>query len=187
MRMQWMSLALIAGTLAAGTAAADHGHHRARGHETRYVYARVVDVEPIVRLVTVDRPRRECWQETVYESVPRPFDKAGVTLAGAIVGGAVGRQFGSGDGRDALTLIGSLAGAAVANEHAERRAEAYRAAAPRAVPVERCEVVNDRVTQRRIDGYRVTYEYRGRRHTLRMAEPPQDRIRLRVSVQPVGF
>lgn len=181
MRTKWMPLALAAGLLAAGTAAAD------RKHDTRYVYARVVDVDPIVRLVTVERPRRECWQETVYESAPEPFGKAGVTLAGAIVGGAVGRQFGSGSGRDAMTLIGTLAGAAVANERAERRADAYRGGAVRAVPVERCRVVGERVTEERVDGYRVTYQYAGRRYTMRTLEPPPDRIRLQVDVRPVGF
>lgn len=183
MRTHWMSVALAAGVLGAGTAAAGGKH------DTRYVYARVVDVEPIVRYVTVDRPRRECWEEMVYESdvTPRPFGEAGVTLAGAIVGGAVGRQFGRGRGRDAMTLIGSLAGAAVANERAGRRAVAYGAARSRAVPVERCEVVSDRVTEERVEGYRVTYQYDGRRYTMRTAAPPPDRIRLQVSVRPVGF
>lgn len=182
MRTKWMPLAvMVAGALGAGTAAAGGKH------DMRYVYARVVDVEPIVRLVTVERPRRECWEEIVYESEPRPFGKAGVTLAGAIVGGAVGRQFGGGSGRDALTLIGSLAGAAVANEHSERRHDAYRGAGTRAVPVERCEVVGERVTEERIDGYRVTYQYQGSRYVMRTTTPPPDRIRLQVSVRPIGF
>ncbi len=183
MRTQWIPWVLAAGMLAAGSAAADPKH------ATRYVHAKVVDVEPIVRLVTVERPRRECWHETVYESErgPRPGDKAGVTIAGAIVGGAVGRQFGSGSGRDAMTLIGSMAGAAVANQRAERRAEARRGARARPVRVERCEVVRQRVTEERVDGYRVTYRHRGRRHTIRMAEPPPDRIRLRVDVRPVSY
>jgi uncharacterized protein YcfJ len=147
---------------------------------TEYVYARVVDVDPIVRYVTVERPRQQCWEDTVYQP-DRPLRVAGTTLAGGIVGGAIGRQFGDGRGRDALTLIGSLAGAAVANQRAIRR-NGYVA-----VPVERCELVSERFTEERVDGYRVTYQYQGQRHTMRTTTPPGDRIRLRVDVVPVGY
>lgn len=159
--------------VASGAALASHG-------VSEYVYARVVDVEPIVRYVTVERPREQCWQETAYEA-NRPLRVAGTTLAGAVVGGAVGRQFGGGRGRDALTLIGSIAGAAVANERAVRR-NGYVA-----VPVERCEIVSERFTEERVLGYNVTYQYRGQRHTMRTSTPPGERVRLRVDVVPVGY
>src|SRR5690606_33054668 len=35
-------------------------HHPAPAH-AEYTYARVVDVDPIVRQVRVETPRRECW------------------------------------------------------------------------------------------------------------------------------
>ena len=156
------------------------------GHETRYVDARVVDVEPLVRYVTVERPRRECWEEVVYERhAARPFGVAGQTLAGGVIGAAIGRQFGGGSGRDALTLIGSVVGSAVAHERAQRRQVPQTTT--RAVPVQRCEVVRARVTEQRVDGYLVTYQYRGRRHTIRTATPPGQRIRLRVDVRPVSW
>lgn len=186
MRAKWVPW-ILAATLVAGALVGAGAAMAGTPHAARYVYARVVDVEPIVRHVTVERPHRECWKEHVRETGPEPFGKAGQTLAGAIVGGAVGRQFGGGDGRDALTLLGSIAGAAVANERAERRAEARGRGRGRGVPVERCEVVHERVTERRVDGYRVTYRYDGRDYTMRTAEPPPDRIRLRVSVRPADF
>ena len=74
---------------------------------------------PLVRYVTVDRPRQECWDEIVTEPV-RPFGVAGPTIAGGVVGAAVGRQFGSGSGQDALTLIGAVVGSAVGHQHAVR-------------------------------------------------------------------
>jgi uncharacterized protein YcfJ len=117
MRISRVTTAALLGTLAGGAALADHGP------ETDYVYASVVDVEPIVRYVTVERPREECWQETVYEEHPTGgrLRVAGPTIAGGLIGGVIGHQFGSGSGRDAMTLIGTLVGSAIANERALER------------------------------------------------------------------
>ena len=188
----WGKVAAVAalgfGTIA--SAHADHdddrryrgrGHAHAYGHRTtQHVYARVVDVEPIVRYVTVERPRRACWNEIVREPVR---GVAGPTLAGGVVGAAIGRQFGSGNDRDALTLIGAVAGAAVANQRAVR----HQGYATRDVAVERCDVVSERFTQERIDGYQVTYVYDGRRHRMVTPQPPGDRVRLAVDVRPVAY
>src|SRR5690606_22281116 len=113
MLRKWGTLAAMLGALAAGTAAAD-GH---RG-SSDYVYAKVVHVDPIVRYVTVRHPRRECWNEVVYERDRTRV--AGPALAGGLIGGAIGRQFGGGSGRDALTLAGAIAGSAIATERAVR-------------------------------------------------------------------
>lgn len=181
-----MVAAAVVGCLAANAAYADgrgHGKGRKVGHTE---YARVVHVEPMVRYVTVDRPRQECWQEIVHEPV-RPFNGvAGPTAAGAIVGAAVGRQFGGGSGRDALTLIGSIAGAAVANQRAVRN-QAYRGTDTRAVAVDRCNVVNERFTEERIDGYRVTYEYHGRRFVTHTPHHPGNRVPVAVNVVPIRY
>jgi uncharacterized protein YcfJ len=169
---------VAAGLLLAGPASADHGRGRYGNRDV--VYARVVAVQPIVRYVTVERPRQECWQDVEYRSADSGR-VAGVTLAGGIVGAAIGRQFGDGSGRDALTLLGGLAGAAVAHEHATRRLDA----STYAVPVERCRVVNERFTEEVIDGYDVIYQYQGRRYSMRTADHPGDRVPLEVTFRPV--
>ena len=55
-----------------------HGHYRYT--PVRYtpavVSARVVYVEPMVRYVTVNRPREQCWDEVVREPV-HPYGVAG--------------------------------------------------------------------------------------------------------------
>jgi uncharacterized protein YcfJ len=183
MWVKYATAAVALGVLGAAAAHADgrgHGHREHRGHTDR-VYARVVDVEPIVRYVTVERPRRECWNEIVREPA-RGFGVAGPTIAGGVVGAAVGRQFGSGSGRDAMTLIGAAVGSAVANQRAVRN----RGYATRDVAVERCEVVGERFTEEHVDGYRVTYRYQGRHYETVTAVPPGDRIALDVDVRPVG-
>jgi uncharacterized protein YcfJ len=181
-------LGAIASVAVAGPALADRGRGNAYayGHRvdaTEFVYARVVDVDPMVRYVTVNRPREECWNEV--ERRPTGFGAAGQTAAGGVIGAAIGRQFGGGSGKDALTLIGAAAGAAIAHERAIRNgANDY---ATRDVEVQRCQVVNDRVTEQRIDGYLVTYVYEGRKHTMQTATPPGDRVRLAVDVRPVDY
>ena len=153
-----------------------HGGRSAHG----IVYARVVSVQPIVRYVTVEQPRQECWQDVEYRS-DVPGRVAATTLAGGIVGAAIGRQFGDGSGQDALTLIGAIAGSAVAHEHAVRR----NPGSTYSVPVERCQVVTERLTREVIDGYDVVYQYHGRMYSMRTAEHPGSRIPLEMSLRPV--
>jgi uncharacterized protein YcfJ len=140
------------------------------------VYAEVVDVQPIVRQVTVSTPRQECWQETVYRQAP---DGTGAVIAGGILGGITGHQFGSGHGQDAMTVIGAVVGSTVAHNVVKRNATA--------VPdtVERCETRTDVHEEERIEGYDVTYVYDGQRYRTRMREHPGKEVAVRVAVTPV--
>jgi len=199
--------ALVAGALlSAGPAQADPGRdwRAARDHGAGYDYARVVDVDPIVRHVRVRTPVRECWEETRYDRYDDRYDhygrhdrprrsEAGATIAGGIIGGVIGRQFGDGKGRDAMTLVGTLVGAAVGNERASRgreydqRYDDYGAYERQSRPVTRCETRYRTDAEERIDGYRVTYRYRGQTYTTRTDYDPGDRIRVRVEVEPVRY
>jgi uncharacterized protein YcfJ len=178
------------GFLCTSTAMADHGNNgRGRGNAYGHyrqapavVSARVVDVEPLVRYVTVDRPREQCWDEIVREPV-RPYGVAGTTAAGTIVGAAIGRQFGSGNDRDALTVLGAVAGGVVARNRALRNG----AGATRDVAVQRCEVVSDRVREQIVDGYLVTYRLDGRHYTMQTDRHPGDWVQLSVAARPVGY
>ena len=140
-------------------------------------------VEPIVRQVRVETPRRECWDETRYvESRPHISDPAvgGRTLLGGIIGGVIGHQFGSGRGQDAATVAGAVIGAGVGYDSAARR----YGSSTREEVVQRCDVRYEHEYEERIDGYRVTYEYNGREYTTRMPYDPGERIRVRVAVAP---
>jgi uncharacterized protein YcfJ len=147
------------------------------GYRGDVVYARVVDVAPIVRHVTVSTPRRECWDETVYHDKP---NGTGAIIAGGILGGIFGHQFGHGDGNDAATLAGAVVGSTVAHNVVQQNAAAY----PQTV--QRCEIQNDTHEEERIEGYNVTYEYDGQRYMTRTREHPGNEIAVRVSVTPVG-
>jgi uncharacterized protein YcfJ len=175
------------GVAVAGTALADppawaKSRHN-RGYQDGYDYAPVTHVEPIVRHVRVETPRRECWDETRYvESRPHISDArvAGPTLLGGIIGGVIGHQFGSGSGRDAATIAGAAIGAGVGYDSAAKR---YPSAGREEV-VQRCDVRYQQDYEERIDGYRVTYEFNGREYTTRLPYDPGERIRVRVAVAP---
>jgi uncharacterized protein YcfJ len=181
-------LAVVAGVIGvAGAALASpppwsNSRHN-RGHYDGYDYAPVTRVEPIVRQVRVETPRRECWDDVRrVESRPHISDAAvgGRTLLGAAIGGVIGHQFGSGRGRDAATVAGALIGAGVGYDAGAKRTSS----GVREEVVQRCDVRYEHEYEERIDGYRVTYEYNGRELTTRMPYDPGEKIRVRVAVTP---
>jgi len=164
------------------------------GYSDGYAWARVVYVEPLVRHVRVQTPRRQCYDDVEYQTY-RAHDRydrydgrrgtAAPTIVGGLIGGLVGRQFGSGDGRDGATLVGTLVGSAIANDRAHRRnAQRYDYVETRGYPVERCHTSYVTHEEERVDGYRVTYEYDGQEYTTQTHRHPGDRIRVRVAVTP---
>jgi uncharacterized protein YcfJ len=193
---------LTSGLLLTGQAAfaTDHGNHYGRDRwqgppPSDYAYARVVDVDPIVRHVRVTVPKQECWTETRYEDVsyrertgPAPRGSAGSMILGGIIGAAIGNQIGHGDGRRAATVAGAVIGSAVGHDAADRRNGRTERVVTESRPVEaeRCETRYDEQFEDRIDGYRVTYEYNGIRQTTQLPYDPGDRIRVRVDVRPEG-
>ncbi len=151
-----------------------------------YDDARVVEVDPIVRRVRVEMPRRECWDEvrTAYPERSHT-EAAGPMILGGIIGGVLGSQVGSGRGRDAATVAGTLIGASIGHDTAARRSS--RAGGPEEYTVERCQTRYESTYEERIEGYRVTYEYLGREYTTQLPYDPGDRIRVRVAVSPAEY
>jgi uncharacterized protein YcfJ len=154
--------------------------------EGAYDYARVVDVQPLMRRVRVSTPQRECWDEVRHDDRGYgngPRTSAGGALLGAVIGGVIGHQIGSGRGRDAATAAGAVIGAGIGHRQAERR-NAGNLPPPREYTVQRCETRYQDAYEERIDGYRVTYVYNGRRQVTELPYKPGERIRVRVDVSP---
>jgi len=180
-----------------------HGHYdrdrRRDYHQSGYrdtEYARVIDVQPIVRRVRVSSPQRECWSEErpAYRPYSGPsHTEIRSTLIGGLIGAAVGHQIGAVQHvRDPAAIIGgSLIGAAIGNtigvHKAERRGE-YRDSQydheyqRDYQPVQRCQVNYRDELAEQIDGYQVTYVYQGREYTTRMPYDPGQRVRVNVDV-----
>ena len=163
-----------------------------RGYGSRYDdgaydYAKVVDVQPLTSRVRVSTPQRECWDETRYDEggySPGPHGPqvAGSTLLGAAIGAVIGHQIGHGQGRDVATAAGAVIGAGIGHQQGMRRYGAV--SAPQPYTVQRCETRYQDEYQERIDGYRVTYLYHGRRQVTELPYNPGERIRVRVDVSP---
>ncbi len=184
----WITTGTVVVSLALTANPAEAGHQYAFGKQHReravYDYAKVVQVEPIVRYVTVTTPVKECWNETRHYTVNHGPNVAGGTLAGAIIGGVIGHQFGSGRGNDAATVAGTLIGAAIGNDAARKRGHGVSTYAR---PIQRCETNYRSHEEERIDGYRVVYRYHGQRYATRLPYDPGKRIRVRVDVRPTGL
>jgi uncharacterized protein YcfJ len=154
--------------------------------EGLYDYARVVDVQPLMTRVRVSTPQRECWDEVRYDDRGPGYgsrSSAGGALVGAVIGGVLGSQIGSGRGRDAATAAGAVIGAGIGHRQAERR-NAANLPPPREYTVQRCETRYQSEYEERVDGYRVTYVYNGRRQVTELPYKPGERIRVRVDVSP---
>ena len=168
-----MAAGLISVVMLAGTA-------QSRAGDDFYAKAKVISVTPVYDRVLVSQPEEQCWNERIHYPGRGRARSYTPVIAGAIVGGVVGNQFGGGRGRDALTVAGALLGASVGNDLArQRRGGGY-------VKVERrCETVERYEEQEVLTGYRVKYRYHGREFTTHSKEYPGKRIRVKVDVEPV--
>jgi len=143
--------------------------------------AKVVEATPLYETIEVARPVRECWTERVT----RNHHRAGAyiaPIAGGIVGGVVGHQFGGGRGKTALTVAGTLLGASLGHgysnsHHRPRSTVEY---------VERCETVDRYEQQQQRVGYRVKYRYEGQTYYTETTEHPGKFIPVRVRVSPAN-
>jgi uncharacterized protein YcfJ len=74
------------------------------------VTGKVIAIEPVLTRVAA-APVKSCHIEHRYVA------QSGNAVAGAIVGGAIGNQFGKGDGNIAMTILGAIAGSEVARNN----------------------------------------------------------------------
>ncbi len=139
--------------------------------------ARVLKVKPIYETVRVNNPRRRCWDEPVYHR--GRSNSAVPTIAGAILGGAIGNQFGKGSGRDAMTIAGTLLGGAIGHDMGDRHVGPGYETMQR-----RCKVVNRFRNREEVVGYRVKYRYNGKIGWTRTDTHPGKRISVKVKVRP---
>lgn len=143
-----------------------------------YDYAKVVSVTPIVKIVRVSTPEKECWTERVVH-YNRADDNVGGMILGGIIGGALGNRIGKGNGRKAAIAAGTLIGASIGRSHNRSAGHSY------STNEQRCKVVNVYHEEERIDGYRVNYKYKGHVYNTRTRREPGNRIKVKVSVTPV--
>lgn len=110
---------------------------------------------------------------------------AGERVLGAVAGGLLGNQIGSGSGKAAATFFGAVLGDALVADSQARRYAGY-APAPAARTVvsyrERCREQISYRREERVQWYDVTYQWGGDLYHTRTPFDPGDRIRVRVDV-----
>lgn len=170
-----MSLAGILTTMSS-VALADHGWRD--DDDGYYDQARVLRVEPITSTVQVAIPQQECYQQEVHRPVYTSRNNGGA-LVGGVVGGIIGHNVSH--GRGGFTVASAILGAAIGQSMTQDRGAYYDEVSY----VDRCEVHTRYQTQQRLEGYNVTYRYKGQLYTTRMNYDPGQFIRVRVDVSPV--
>ena len=194
---------IIAGVISAVSIPATAKQYRdySEQNNSSYDYAKVVEVNPVVESYQVNNPIEKCWdqRQTVRNSDYSQGRHKSRTpeIFGAIIGAAVGNQIGKhggGRARDVATVAGAVLGGSVARDikkdkqrrrdhYDDERNGGYESA--RYETVQRCEVQDSYTTREEIVGYEVAYKYRGNVFHTQMGEHPGERIKVKVTVDPV--
>lgn len=151
--------------------------------ETRYVYAEVIDSRPIYQAVTVATPAEECWQEEVRVRDSRHQGSNTPVILSTLIGGAIGNAVGNNKSSQRVgAVVGAVLGHSVGRDIV--RANSHPEPA-RYQTVQHCEDVTQYRDEERLIGWQVRYRYNGEEFSVRTDQDPGDRIRLRVSHDPV--
>ena len=175
---------LLAG-LASFTSLAQAGPTHSRIDSSHMVHAKVLEVRPVYREVRISVPVEECWQEPVtrHHHVEYGGNRTAATLAGGLLGGIIGHQFGKGRGQKVSTALGTIIGAHVGHDALGRSGHGKTTTY---TSYERqCSQHQQVSYEQQLDGYQVTYRHGGKDYTTQMPYDPGDRIKLKVTVSPV--
>jgi len=176
-----IALLVFSGVANAGSGQG-HRKHDSDSEQVLYEYAQVLDVRPIYREVKVSTPIRECWEEPVYHTRSQPHKSASGMLVGGLLGGIIGHQFGSGRGNKVATAAGTLIGASIGHDAVNGHVQPEKTLAGYE---ERCKTRHQVSYEEVLDGYDVSYEYRGRSYRIEMPYDPGEHIKMRIQFAPV--
>ena len=138
--------------------------------------ATVNSVEKVYKQYMVEEPYQDCY---IKETLQQSGDGSATNeIMGAILGGAIGSQFGEGDGKDAMTLAGIFLGASIAND-----AEKANSTGQVVVSQEVCENKVRQTIEKRLSHYKINVEYEGRDLSFTSKKRPYDDvIKVKVTV-----
>ena len=131
--------------------------------------ATVTSIEKVYKQYRVDEPYQDCY---IKETLQQSGDGSATNeIMGAILGGAIGNQFGEGDGNDAMTLAGIFLGASIAND-----AEKANAANQVVVSQEVCENKVRQKIKKRLSHYKIYVDYNGHNVSYTSNRRPYDDV-----------
>ena len=139
-------------------------------------YATVISVEEVYKQYRTEEPYQECY---IKETLQNKGDGSATNeIMGAILGGAIGSQFGEGDGKESMTLAGIFLGASIAND-----AEKANSTGQVVVSQEVCETKVKTSFVKRLNHYLVHVDYEGRDLAFTSKKrPSEDIIKVKVTV-----
>ena len=127
------------------------------------------------QLVGYDTQCRDVYiqqqQGRVLDGASGALKGDGDSLVGSIIGGVIGNQFGSGNGKTAMTVLGTIVGSNIGNGTSKQNGGSVKRTICDEVPVyERVKSIN---------GYQVTYSFEGKHYTAFMQQDPGTHVTLR--------
>ena len=118
-------------------------------------FATITKITPNYQNVSVPQYRTDCKIVEVPIYGGRKQASTADAFVGAIIGGAIGNQFGGGSGKDAAAVLGAIVGADVANKKGgQNQIIGYR-------QEQVCNNVTFYETQEQLKNYTITYEWNG--------------------------
>lgn len=143
-----------------------------RRNKERLFEANVTSVRAVV-----GPPQQRCWVEREQVVQERSSVNAPAVIAGAVIGGILGHQIGSGRGRDIATVGGAVAGAAVGSQIG--RSSGGQQVVTQ--DVQRCASVP---SQARPEFWDVAYSFRGQEHRVQLTSPPGRTVTVNAKGEP---
>jgi uncharacterized protein YcfJ len=140
----------------------------------------VVSKQPIysnqtVKTGTVTQCREVFVQQPqggVFDGTGEALKGNGDALIGSIIGGVIGNQFGGGNGKTAMTVLGVIVGGNMANG-TSKKGETIRQTV--------CDEVPQYSTKTTIVGWNVSYQYDGQIYHVQMTQDPGQYVTLKTS------
>lgn len=117
----------------------------------------VVAVEPVYSTAYTPTVQEQCFEQQVPIYQNRRAS-TGDVFTGAVIGGAIGNQFGGGSGKDAMTILGAIVGADVAGRQ-RQEIVGYTSEWT-------CKMVEVQQETRTFHHYQITYRLNGKHYRV---------------------
>lgn len=183
--IKWLTTSVVLFSMMFSAMADAGGRHHKSTH-----WAKVTRVEPITHMVERRVPEEQCWNEQVkyYDDHRghRGRDNSYTsTIVGGIIGGALGNAVGHKKKNKKIgTAVGAILGASIGSDvgaHGRKHKRSRRHYRNE----RRCDVTYHTNYEEEILAYRVWFRYKGEEYKTRMNHKPGNKIKVRVSVEPV--
>lgn len=120
-------------------------------------YAFITAVHPVYKDNYITHYKTNCYDVKVPIYVPKRGSDSDV-LTGAIIGGVIGNQIGSGSNKDAMTVLGVIIGADQGSRRTRHVVQGY-------TMEQRCDREAYQVNEPYVSHYNIRYEYNGVEYT----------------------